>query len=82
MSKQTIAPIIQIQQTNSLIRTKLDLSVVREEVSRLELQAQFGEGLRSTLILIIAPAGFGKTTLVTSCLASKDRLIHFKKPRH
>jgi LuxR family maltose regulon positive regulatory protein len=62
---------MQTQQANSLIRTKLHLPVVREEVvARLDLQTQFDKGLRSKLTLVIAPAGFGKTTLVASCLAA------------
>ena len=62
---------MQMQQSNSLIRTKLHIPVVRAEVvARLDLQTQFDKGLRSTLTLVIAPAGFGKTTLVASCLAA------------
>ena len=47
------------QQADTLIRTKLRLPLTRPElVHRPRLQA-----------LIIAPAGFGGTTLVASCIA-------------
>jgi LuxR family maltose regulon positive regulatory protein len=36
----------------------------------LRLQEQIAQGLRGPLTLITAPAGFGKTTLVVSCIAS------------
>jgi len=79
MNRQTIAPIMQIQQTNSLIRTKFHLSEVRKMVvSDLHLEAQFEKGFRTTLTMIMATAGFGKTTLITSCLASVDCQIPFK----
>ena len=53
-----------------LIRTKLHLPFTRTElISRPRLQARITEGLRGPLTLITAPAGFGKTTLVASCVA-------------
>ncbi len=55
---------------DSLIRTKLRLPFTRSElVSRPRLQQQVAHGLRGALTLVIAPAGFGKTTLVVSCVA-------------
>jgi LuxR family maltose regulon positive regulatory protein len=53
-----------------LIRTKLRLPFTRPEVVlRPRLQEQIAQGLRGPLTLITAPAGFGKTTLVASCIA-------------
>ena len=55
---------------DTLIRTKLRLPYIRPElVPRVRLQARVAEGLRKSLTLIAAPAGFGKTTLVASCVA-------------
>jgi LuxR family maltose regulon positive regulatory protein len=53
-----------------LIRTKLRIPFTRPGVvPRPRLQARMMEGLRGPLTLIIAPAGYGKTTLVASCVA-------------
>ncbi|HET9911453.1 MAG TPA: LuxR C-terminal-related transcriptional regulator [Anaerolineales bacterium] len=53
-----------------LLRTKFHLPSTRPNlVSRPRLQEQIRQGLRGPLTLVIAPAGFGKTTLVTSCIA-------------
>ena len=55
---------------DSLIRTKLRLPFTRSAlVPRPRLQEQVAQGLRGPLTLVIAPAGFGKTTLVASCVA-------------
>ena len=52
-----------------LIHTKLHLPFTRPElVTRPRLAEQIAQGLRSPLILITAPAGFGKTTLVASSI--------------
>lgn len=60
-----------MQKSNPLIHTKLRLPFIRPSlVPRPRLQAQVLQGLRAPLTLIIAPAGFGKTTLVASCLTS------------
>ena len=54
-----------------LIHTKLRLPFTRPGlVSRPRLQEQIAQGLRGPLTLITAPAGFGKTTLAASCIAS------------
>lgn len=59
-----------MQKTDPLIRTKLRLPFTRPElVSRPRLQEQVARGLRGLLTLVTAPAGFGKTTLVASCVA-------------
>jgi LuxR family maltose regulon positive regulatory protein len=59
-----------MQKTDQLIRTKLHLPFTRPGlVSRPRLQEQIAQGLRGPLTLITAPAGFGKTTLVTYCIA-------------
>ncbi len=54
--------------TDPLIRTKLCLPFTRQElVPRCQLQERIAQGLQGPLTLVIAPAGFGKTTLVASC---------------
>ncbi len=59
-----------MQQVDQLIRTKLRLPFIRSElVPRPRLQEQIMQGLRCPLTLITAPAGFGKTTLISSCVA-------------
>jgi LuxR family maltose regulon positive regulatory protein len=59
------------QESDHLIRTKLRLPFIRPGVvPRSRLQDQVIQGLRGPLVLITAPAGFGKTTLVGSCLAA------------
>src|SRR5512146_1255475 len=58
-----------MQKADALIRTKLRLPFTRPGlVSRPRLQQQIAQGLRGPLTLITAPAGFGKTTLVASCV--------------
>jgi ATP/maltotriose-dependent transcriptional regulator MalT len=60
-----------MQKSGPLIRTKLHLPFTRPElVPRPRLQGRIAEGLRGPLTLITAPAGFGKTTLVASYIAS------------
>jgi ATP/maltotriose-dependent transcriptional regulator MalT len=60
-----------MQSSDPLINTKLHQPSTRPSlVSRPRLQEQIVQGLRVPLTLIIAPAGFGKTTLVASCIAS------------
>ena len=58
-----------MQKPDPLIRTKLRLPFTRSVlVLRPRLQEQIAHGLRGPLTLITAPAGFGKTTLVASCI--------------
>ena len=53
-----------------LIRTKLHLPFTRPGlVARPQLQEQIAQGLHGPLTLVTAPAGFGKTPLVASCVA-------------
>src|SRR5512135_1008272 len=60
-----------MQKDDPLLRTKLRLPFTRPElVPRPRLQEQVAQGLRGPLTLITAPAGFGKTTLVASCIVS------------
>ena len=60
-----------MNKTDQLIRTKLHKSLTRQElVSRPRLYEQITKGLRGPLTLITAPAGFGKTTLVASCITN------------
>src|SRR5207247_182321 len=57
-----------------ILATKLYVPPQRPEmVSRPRLLAQLNEGLHRKLILISAPAGFGKTTLVSEWLAGCER---------
>lgn len=59
-----------MQKSDTLIRTKLRLPFTRPElVQRPRLSDQIRQGLRGPLTLITAPAGFGKTTLLASCVA-------------
>jgi LuxR family maltose regulon positive regulatory protein len=59
-----------MQKTDTLIHTKLHLPFTRLGlVSRPRLQEQITQGLSHPLTLITAPAGFGKTTLVATCVA-------------
>jgi LuxR family maltose regulon positive regulatory protein len=56
-------------QSAPLLRTKLRRPPVRPElIARPRLQQQVARGLHLALTLIIAPAGFGKTTLAASSL--------------
>ena len=58
-----------MQKTDPLIRTKIRLPSTRLSlVPRARLQEQFVQGVQGPLTLVIAPAGFGKTTLVASCI--------------
>lgn len=58
-----------MHESDRLIRTKLRLPFIRPGlITRLRLQEQVLRGLRGPLTLITAPAGFGKTTLVASCI--------------
>jgi LuxR family transcriptional regulator, maltose regulon positive regulatory protein len=59
-----------IEKINTLIRTKLHQPFTSQKlVSRPRLETRIAEGLCfNPLTLIIAPAGFGKTTLVTASL--------------
>ncbi|MBN1248275.1 MAG: hypothetical protein JXC32_11500 [Anaerolineae bacterium] len=59
-----------MQRAETLIRTKLRRPYIRPGlVARPRLQARMAQGLRGPLTLIIAPAGYGKTTLVASSVA-------------
>jgi len=60
----------------SILATKLYLPRLRPEVvSRPRLIARLNEGLHRNLILISAPAGFGKTTLVSEWVAGGQRPV-------
>ncbi len=62
-----------MDKTPPLISTKLRLPFTRSElVPRALLQTRIEEGLRGPLTLVTAPAGFGKTTLVASCVTGRD----------
>src|SRR5215469_11028124 len=57
-----------------ILATKLYVPPLRSEmVSRPRLLARLNEGLHRKLILISAPAGFGKTTLISEWLVACER---------
>jgi LuxR family maltose regulon positive regulatory protein len=58
-----------------LLQTKLHIPPIRPElVSRPRLIERLNDGLHRKLTLISAPAGYGKTTLVSEWVASCERL--------
>lgn len=60
------------QLPEALIRTKLFIPSLRaERVARPRLLAQLNAGLTRQLILLAAPAGFGKTTLVADWITQR-----------
>src|SRR5215471_1612608 len=60
----------------SILATKLYLPRLRTEiVSRPRLIERLNEGLRRNLALISAPAGFGKTTLVSEWVVGCQRPV-------
>jgi len=62
--------------TRPLLTTKLYIPPVRPElVSRPRLIDRLVSGLHRKLTLISAPAGFGKTTLLSECVVSCDRPV-------
>jgi len=62
-----------MQRAAPLIQTKLHLPFTRPGlVPRPRLQEQIARGLRGPLTLVVAPAGFGKTTLVACCVANRE----------
>jgi len=59
-----------MQKSDPLVRTKLCPPFIRPGlVMRPRLQEQIEQGLRGPLTLIVAPAGFGKTTLAATSVA-------------
>src|SRR5437867_12013093 len=59
-----------------ILATKLYLPPLRPNVvSRPRLLERLNEGLHRNLTLIAAPAGFGKTTLISQWVASCDRQV-------
>ena len=60
----------------SLLSTKFYVSHARPNgVSRPRLIERLNEGLHRKLTLISAPAGFGKTTLVSEWVAGRERPV-------
>ena len=60
-----------------LLATKLYTPPIRSElVSRPRLVARLSEGFHRKLTLVSAPAGFGKTTLLSDCAARSDPRMH------
>src|SRR5512143_3657518 len=59
-----------MQKADPLLHTKLRLPSIRSGlVPRPRLQDQVAQGMRGPLTVVTAPAGFGKTTVVASCVA-------------
>src|SRR5213082_2123214 len=62
------------EKVTPILATKLYLPRLRPNVvSRPRLRERLNEGLHRKLTLISAPAGFGKTTLVSEWVASSER---------
>ncbi len=58
-----------------LIFTKLNIPAVSEHIQRPRLFARFEQALSATLVLVAAPAGFGKTTLIASWASQTSQPI-------
>lgn len=64
------------QNSNLLFRVKLNIPSVQSKlVSRTRLDNELNQGLKGRLILVKAPAGFGKTTAVVKWLEQVDRPV-------
>src|SRR6266849_11035155 len=64
------------EQVTPILATKLYIPRPRPNVvSRPRLLERLNEGLHRKLTLIAAPAGFGKTTLVSAWVAGCDRQV-------
>lgn len=60
--------------STQILTTKLYIPATRSEmVSRPHLIERLNQGLRSRLSLVCAPAGFGKTTIISEWLSQCDR---------
>ena len=67
MSASMDDPLIDPPQTQRLIRTKLYVPRVHPDlVDRPRLVQRLNQGLHARLVLVTAPAGYGKTTLLTT----------------
>lgn len=65
-----------VDSTAQVLRTKLYVPQLRQKiVSRPQLIKRLNEGLECKLTLISAPAGFGKTTLVSEWVTSCKRAV-------
>lgn len=68
-----LGPSGQAWQPDDLIRTKLYIPQARPNlVARPALLARLNEGLSRKLTLLLAPAGFGKTTLLSAWIAARS----------
>lgn len=64
------------QNPELLFRVKLNIPIVQSKlVSRTRLNDELNQGLNSRLILVTAPAGFGKTTAVVKWLEQVNRPV-------
>ena len=62
-----------LEQSKHLLRTKLFVPPIRsKQIARPRLSDLINTGLDQALILVSAPAGYGKTTLVSSWLKEKQ----------
>ncbi len=59
-----------------LLRTKLFMPEAHPDtIQRSPLLMKLEEGLHARLVLVCAPAGFGKTTLISSCMRAMQRRV-------
>ena len=72
-SAHTIPPLLGWRAQSTLLETKLRIPRLRaRHVARARLLSALDEALHARLTLVAAPAGFGKTTLLTDWLASRS----------
>src|SRR5512140_3570933 len=64
---------VSLEQSKHLLRTKCYAPPIRsKQITRLRLSGLIDGGLDRALIMVSAPAGYGKTTLVSSWLKEKS----------
>jgi ATP/maltotriose-dependent transcriptional regulator MalT len=65
---------------DQILTTKLSIPTTRPElVLRPRLIDRLNQGLQHKMMLISAPAGFGKTTLASECIAGCERPVTWRK---
>ncbi len=66
---------VSLEQSKHLLRTKFFAPPIRsKQIARPRLSDLINDGLDRAVILVSAPAGYGKTTLVSSWLQEKKAL--------
>jgi LuxR family maltose regulon positive regulatory protein len=72
-SGENVNATVSLEQSNQLLRTKLFIPLIRpKQIARPRLSSLLEGSLDRALILVSAPAGYGKTTLVSSWLKDKQ----------